>query len=138
MRQTRTIKHPSRRHALKFKLAACLRDSATDAERKLWSLLRSKQFAGLRFRRQQPIGCYIVDFYCSPAKLIIELDGEQHGEEGHARYDEIRTNWLLVHGYHVLRFSNVEFLKTPQIVLDGIAHVLDECAIPLPKPPLAV
>jgi len=121
------------RRELKQEFATRLRIDATDAERKLWSLLRSKQFGGLRFRRQQPIGPYIVDFYCSAAKLIVELDGEQHGEENHVRYDENRTRWLLAHGYRVLRYPNVEFLKTPQIALDGIAHVLDEQAIPLPK-----
>jgi len=132
------IQNPERRRDLKRVLAARLRDSATDAERKLWSVLRGHQVAGLRFRRQQPIGPYVVDFYCSAAKLIIELDGDQHGEDRHVRYDAARTQWLLARGYRVLRFPNGEFLKTPQIVLDGIAHVLEARAVPLPKPPKAV
>ena len=68
-----------RRRILKHERAHELRASATESERRLWSLLRRKQMAGLRFRRQQTIGPYIVDFYCSATKLIVELDGDQHG-----------------------------------------------------------
>jgi len=133
------IQNPERRQDLKQPLAARLRDNATDAERKLWAMLRRGHVAGLRFRRQQPIGPYVVDFYCSAAKLIIELDGDQHGEDGHVRHDEERTQWLTANGYCVLRFANGEFLKNPQIILDGIAQVFEARAVPLPKPrPYAV
>ena len=127
------VQNPERRQDLKQTLAARLRDNATDAERKLWAMLRRGQIAGLRFRRQQPIGPYVVDFYCSAAKLIIELDGDQHGSDSHALYDRTRTCWLMVRGYCVLRFANGEFLKNPQTVLDGIAHVLEGRAVPLPE-----
>lgn len=134
----RKVTDPDRRRLLKQKFAADLRNSATDAERKLWSMLRRKQFAGLRFRRQQPVGRYILDFYCSAAKLVIELDGGQHSEDRRVAYDEVRTRWLSEHGYRVLRFSNSEFLKNPEIVFDGIWDALKGCVGPLPKPPSAV
>src|SRR5437763_12667558 len=104
----------SRRGTLKRERARELRSSATEPERRLWSLLRRKQMAGLRFRRQQTIGPYIVDFYCSAAKLVVELDGDQHGADEHLRYDEARTRWLTANGCRVLRFSNTELLQEPQ------------------------
>src|ERR1700754_3728806 len=90
--------------------------------------------AGLRFRRQQPIGPYIADFYCCAAQLVIELDGSQLGEDARAAYDEARTRWLKENGYRVLRFSNHEFLRAPQSVLDGIWAAILESGIPLPEP----
>src|SRR5882672_7633366 len=104
----------ARRRMLKRERALELRSSATEPERRLWSILRRKQMAGLRFRRQQTIGPYIVDFYCSAARLVVELDGDQHGVDGHLRYDETRTRWLRANGCRVLRFSNTELLQGPQ------------------------
>jgi very-short-patch-repair endonuclease len=107
----------------------------TDGERRLWRLLRSKQVANLRFRRQQPIGPYIADFFCPAAKLIVELDGDQHATDKNAAYDAGRTCWLEERGYKVLRFTNGEVLK---------AHVLEtiwreaESRLPLPERPSAV
>ncbi|HVZ90900.1 MAG TPA: endonuclease domain-containing protein [Rhizomicrobium sp.] len=115
-----------------------LRQNATDCERKLWSLLRAKQFAGLRFRRQQPLGPYIADFYCSAAKLIVELDGSQHGTDENIAYDAARTVWLTKRGYRVLRFSNEEFLKNRDLVTDAIGRAIDDSGVPLPEPPSAV
>jgi very-short-patch-repair endonuclease len=71
-----------------------LRLVPTDAEIRLWSRLRRKQLEGFRFRRQHPLGPYVVDFFCAPAKLIVEVDGGQHADEG-----EARTNWLEARGY---------------------------------------
>jgi very-short-patch-repair endonuclease len=96
----------------------------TDAERKLWMLLRYKQLDGFRFRRQQPIGAYIADFFCASEKLVIEADGEQHGEDVNVEKDRQRTAWLSAHGYRVLRFSNREILKTPSIVIEAIYREL--------------
>jgi very-short-patch-repair endonuclease len=109
-------------HRAEFKrgFAKQLRAKLTDTERKLWALLRNKQVQGHRFRRQHPIGPYIVDFFCSAAKLIVELDGGQHGADAAIAYDAARTAWLEKRGYRVLRFDNVEFLKNPYGVLDGI------------------
>jgi very-short-patch-repair endonuclease len=127
-----------RRSQLKIGTAKRLRIDATESERKLWSILRSKQFGGLRFRRQQPLGPYIVDFYCSAAKLIIELDGNQHGIDENIAYDAARDGWLRSQGYRVLRFSNEEFLKHRDVVVEGIGRAVVESGVPLPEPPSAV
>src|SRR3954463_13318338 len=81
-----------------------LRREATEAEKRLWRSLQSAQLGGASFRRQHPIGRYIVDF-CAPAlKLIVELDGSQHAKADNAVNDEARTAWLNAQGYSVLRF----------------------------------
>src|ERR1700743_220003 len=113
-----------RRAQLKRHSARELRANATECERRLWALLRCKQFLAARFRRQQPIGLYIADFYCSAAKLIVELDGSQHGADENAAYDARRTAWLERQGYLVLRFSNEEFLKHRDAVLEGIERAV--------------
>ena len=101
-----------------------LRKNPTEAEKKLWSLLRLKQLDGYRFRRQAPIGPYIVDFFCPPALLIIEVDGGQHATEAAA--DEARTHWLQSRGYRVLRFWNNDILQNPEGVLSRLHQVLNE------------
>ena len=128
----------NRRAKWKSAAARCLRSDAAESERKLWALLRSKQFAGLRFRRQQPMGPYVVDFYCSAAKLVVELDGSQHGLDENLEYDAIRDGWLKSQGYRVLRFSNEEFLKNRDVVMTMISQVIDDGGVPLPEPPSAV
>ena len=110
-----------------------MRANATDAERILWSILRRKQFAALRFRRQQPIGPYIADFFCPAAKLIVELDGGQHGAEEVVTYDEKRTRFLESKGYRVLRFWNVEVMKDRDSVAEAIFRAGSE-PDPSPKP----
>ncbi|HWD50343.1 MAG TPA: endonuclease domain-containing protein [Rhizomicrobium sp.] len=122
-----------RRRALKRGAARKLRDEATETERKMWSLLRRRQLQELRFRRQQPIGPYIVDFFCPAAKLIVELDGGQHGEDEAVIYDLARTEWLEAQGYRVLRFWNLDFLKNPEVVLEGIWRAILESGTPLPE-----
>jgi len=113
--------------------AKLLRANATDAERILWSVLRGKQLAALRFRRQQPIGPYIVDFFCPSAKLIVELDGSQHGADKVAAYDQERSRFLGAKGYRVLRFWNVEVLKDRVSVAEAIFRAGSE-PDPSPKP----
>lgn len=81
-------------------------------------------FAGFKFRRQQPIGPYIADFVCFEARLVIELDGDQHGSEQGAAYDEARTRFLGKEGFHVLRFPNHEIHRGLDTVRDIIAHHL--------------
>src|SRR5436190_17443836 len=99
--------------------AQALRRNPTDAERKLWWLLRSLKPRGMHFRRQAPIGIYIADFVWYSGKLVIELDGSQHAEARKA-YDEQRTQWLESQGYRVLRFWNNDVLKTPRSVGEAI------------------
>ncbi|MGD0191027.1 MAG: endonuclease domain-containing protein [Rhizomicrobium sp.] len=132
MRRTSSIANPVRRSSHKIALARRLRASATDAERKLWVFLRGKQIAGFRFRRQHPIGPYIVDFYCSAAKLIVELDGSQHGEPRNVVYDANRDQWLTTRGYRVLRFANANFLREHEAVLDEIHRAILQSGAPLP------
>jgi len=96
-----------------------LRHDLTDAERKLWSLLRDNQF-GVHFRRQVPVGRYIVDFLSRKVKLIIELDGSQHYDEKGLLYDSKRDDYLRERGFVVLRFTDREFLTNSQGVLKVI------------------
>jgi very-short-patch-repair endonuclease len=100
--------------------ARTLRRQATDAEQKLWQYLRSRQLRGYKFRRQQPIGRYIVDFVCFEGKLVIELDGGQHAEKTKA--DQKRTTWLGSQGFHVQRFWDNDVLQN----LEGVAAVIGE------------
>lgn len=83
-----------------------LRKNMTEQERKLWQFLRKKSIDGLKFRRQYPIGNYIVDFICNEKKLIIEVDGGQHNEAQNIAYDKERTEFLENKGYKIIRFWN--------------------------------
>jgi len=94
----------ARRAGHKRDQAIALRSQATPFERVLWRHLRNRQLAECRFRRQQPIGPYVVDFVCLQRRVIVELDGQHHsGPDG---YDGRRDGWLRERGYVVLRFSN--------------------------------
>ena len=90
----------------------------TDAEARLWMRLRGEQIDGLRFRRQVPMGPYVVDFACFKARLVIEVDGGQHA--GRVEQDNRRTAWLIARGFRVLRFWDTEVLQETDGVLDGI------------------
>jgi very-short-patch-repair endonuclease len=103
----------------------------TDAEARLWSQLRDGQLLGTTFRRQVPIGSFIVDFCCRRPKLVVEIDGGQHAE--HVSHDEARTRMLAEHGYTVLRFWNDDVLKNTEAVLEEIArHVMQRQLVPSP------
>ncbi len=128
-------KAPSRRAELKRGFAKELRQNMTEAERRLWAQLRKKQVGQVRFRRQEPLGPYVVDFFCPAAKLIVELDGDQHGLDQAVAYDAHRTYWLEERGYKVLRFPNREVNKSH--VIDAIWHEV-ESRLPLPERPTAV
>ena len=108
-----------------------LRQNMTDAEQRLWRHLRGHRLAGQKFRRQQPLGPYVVDFVHFGAKLIIEADGGQHNaSEGDAERDA----WLRQQGFRILRFWNNEILHNPEGVLTRILDALAELAPPLPQP----
>jgi len=99
-----------------------LRNQATDTERHLWRFLRNRQIAGFRFRRQVPIGSYVVDFACIEAGLVIELDGGQHLE--HASYDDRRNQQIEERGFRVLRFWDNQVFQETQAVLETILNAL--------------
>lgn len=98
-------------------IARKLRNNLTEAEKKLWYYLKDLHHQGVKFRRQQPIGNYFVDFVCLQYKLIIKVDGGQHF---HNKNDKIRDNWLKQEGYKVLRYWNNEILENIDAVIEKI------------------
>jgi len=112
-----------------------LRNNSTDAERHLWRYLRSSQLEGAKFRRQQPIETYIVDFVSFDKRIVVELDGGQHGED--MEYDGQRDACLRRNGFDVLRFWNNEVFENIEGVLEVIRQRCLEGASPTPQPPPA-
>ena len=108
--------------------AKALRTNFTDTERLLWKYLRAKQMEGCKFRRQEPIGSYVVDFVCHEKRIVIEVDGGQHSTE--RERDNERDIWLKGQGYEVLRFWNNEVLAN----IEGVLEVIRKC---LNHPPLS-
>jgi very-short-patch-repair endonuclease len=94
-----------------------MRKNPTEAERVLWRLLRNKRFAGWKWKRQERIGSYIVDYVCYEARLIVEADGAQHIDNSH---DETRDAWLRAQGFDLLRFFNNDILASSDSVLTSI------------------
>ena len=115
-----------------LEFARQLRSKQTDTENLLWSRLRAHRLSGLKFRRQQPIGAYVVDFVCPEKKLIIELDGGQHQER--IGYDAVRDAWLKSEGYIVLRYWNNEVMGNLEGVLEDIGRVAGVFAEISPSP----
>ena len=118
-----------------------MRSTPTEAERVLWRMLRAKRLAEWKFKRQQPIGRYIVDFVCFQARLIVEADGSQHIGSS---YDGARDGWLRDQGFRILRFWNNDVLARPDSIGAAIFHALKGGEIgieptspptPLPGPP---
>jgi very-short-patch-repair endonuclease len=104
----------------KTKLARSLRRRQTDAEARLWSRLRDRRLAGMKFRRQVPCGPYIADFLCDEAMLIVELDGAGHSEDRTMAKDHDRTAYLKTLGYEVVRYWNIDIDRDIANVVDGI------------------
>jgi len=113
------------------KKARVLRSNMTRAEIILWSRLRSRKTNGFKFRRQELILDYIVDFYCNELKLIIEVDGEIHSFSEKSGYDSKRDNMLKINGYHILRLSNLEIEtkldSTINKIISFITEILSPC-----------
>ena len=101
-----------------------LRQKSTTAERRLWKQLRRNHLAGFGFRRQQPIGPYVVDFFCPSARLIIQLHGPIHKLFGAAELDAIRMEWLQARGYRILRFENDRVLEDIELVLEAVSRAV--------------
>jgi very-short-patch-repair endonuclease len=115
-------------HLLRFSREP--RRGQTNAEQRLWWLLRARQVAGAKFRRQHPFGPYVLDFLCAERGLVVELDGDQHALPREVTRDAVRTHFLRSHGLRVLRFSNHEVLRETEAVLQRIYTVLSQ----LPSP----
>jgi very-short-patch-repair endonuclease len=96
--------------------ARVLRRALTPPEARLWVCLRGRQLDGLKFRRQHPVGPYVLDFYCPEARLAVEVDGQQHGDPERSEHDRRRTAWLATQDIAVLRIA-AEDVRTN---LDGI------------------
>ena len=105
-----------------------LRKNLTDAEQALWNILRSRQVSGYKFRRQVPIGPYIVDFVCFEIRLVIEVDGGQHMER--EIYDARRTLWLEDANFRVIRFWNNQVLEDIEAVKDAIWSAVRRASFP--------
>ena len=115
-------------------LARKLRKNMTNAERLLWRHLRNRQLGGYKFRRQRPIGSYIVDFVCLEKKLVVEVDGGQHA--GQLELDAKRSGYLEDKGYRVLRFWNNEVLTETESVLTFVLSSLGRNVTPPHPGPL--
>ncbi len=102
-----------------------LRKNATDAERLLWKHLRNGQLDGLKFRRQEPIDPYIVDFVCFEKNLIVELDGGHHWKETQMQKDNERSEYLREKGFRIIRLPNNDVLDNTTGVLE---HIKEICA----------
>ena len=109
-----------------------LRRNPTEAERSLWQKLRFWQVNGYKFRRQQPLGNYIVDFVCLEKRLIVELDGGQHAEQ--SDYDAKRDTWLSEQGFTVLRIWNNDVLNNFEGVTETIVETLKDSPFLSPSP----
>ncbi len=112
--------------SLKITRARQLRKNSTDAETALWPQLRSRQLCGYRFKRQHPIGNFIVDFVCLESRLVVELDGGQHSELGD--YDALRAAYLMDRGFTVIRFWNNQVLNEMDAVKESILLAFNSVA----------
>ncbi len=98
-----------------------MRREPTDAERRLWTLLRAKRLNGAKFKRQEQIGNFIVDFVCYDARVIVEADGSHHADRAG---DCLRDEWLSSQGFRVLRFWNNQILSETNAVADAILNAV--------------
>jgi very-short-patch-repair endonuclease len=119
--------HPSTRRPATVNQARTLRRRATLTERTLWTLLRDRRLDGLKFRRQVPIGPYVLDFVCLSHRLVVEADGPFHDPA----HDALRDQWLMTQGFHILRFANRDILGAGFSVIDRILETA--CRLPLPE-----
>ncbi len=113
-----------------FNLAKILRKQQTPQEKTIWNLVRNRKIQNIKFKRQYPIGNYIVDFAAPDIKLIIELDGGQHNETQNKKYDEERTIFLSSLGFTVIRFWNNEINENIEGVYDKIYKTISELVNP--------
>ncbi|OLD50145.1 MAG: hypothetical protein AUI42_04685 [Actinobacteria bacterium 13_1_40CM_2_65_8] len=123
-----------RRDSISVDRSRKLRREQTAAEKRIWSRLRGKRFLGYKFRRQHAIGTYIVDFACLRSRLVIEIDGDSHGEDHAAELDGARTAWLQTQGLRVLRFWNHSVIEDIDSVMESVYYALECDAVPAHAP----
>ncbi|AZO09019.1 endonuclease domain-containing protein [Mesorhizobium sp. M3A.F.Ca.ET.080.04.2.1] len=116
------------------KNAKSMRHAMTDAELKLWNELRAHRLMGMSFRRQLPIGPYIVDFACAAHRIIVEVDGSQHADADHLRSDEARSAYLSASGWTILRFWNDDVIRDIDNVCQHIVIVAGLAGAEVPGP----
>jgi very-short-patch-repair endonuclease len=114
------------------KIARKLRKQQTPQEVRVWSRLRDRQFLGYKFRRQVPLGRYVVDFYCPEKKLVLEIDGGHHMQQ--QTQDQQREDLLKSQGYQILRFWNSDIEQNLEGVFEKIMQVLQSPSPPSPLP----
>ncbi len=114
---------------IQIQRARALRKNPTNAEKHLWRILRRQQLGGFRFRRQVPMGHFIVDFVCHAVKVIVEADGGGHNTPEQKAYDQERTDWLNHEGYCILRFWNNDIFCNSESVLETILNVCSRRAL---------
>jgi very-short-patch-repair endonuclease len=120
--------------------ARSLRNAATDGERALWQLLRKRQIAGHRFRRQVAVGPYIADFACLERRVVVEVDGSSHETAGRRERDIARDRWIASQRFRVLHLDDGEVLQNPEAALQRIRVFLGnssgpDCTTPTPTLP---
>jgi very-short-patch-repair endonuclease len=125
------LSDPDSRQQQKQEFARSMRKDPTPAERILWPVVRNRRLAGYRFRRQHLFGPYILDFYCSVAQLVVELDGDTH--VGREQQDRERDDYLRQNGLHILRIANGLVYEEEDEVLELIARTCAERAASNPK-----
>ena len=113
--------------------ARAMRHEPTRAEDRIWSWLRSRRFGGYKFRRQTPIGRYVVDFYCAELKLAIELDGAHHKTDWMSEYDGDRSRYLEARGIRVLRIPNELLIRDSLLVGEQIQAAIAELSLDRPS-----
>ncbi|MCX5518696.1 endonuclease domain-containing protein [Kaistia defluvii] len=106
--------------------ARTMRRNMTEAEFRLWLRLRARAVEGLKFRRQVPIGPFIVDFFCAERRLVVEIDGSQHFAEAAIAADARRTAWLEARGFRVLRLTNPDVMNNVEAVYRAIADAAEQ------------
>ena len=113
-----------------------LRQRMPEAQRRMWRLLRDRRFAGYKFRREHPLGAYVLDFYCAEAKLSLELDGSQHGWPEQHAHDQTKEAFLVSRGILTKRFWNWQVRQQPEVVKENLWRLLQEQAPHLQNVPV--
>ena len=116
-------------------LPRTLRQQPTPFEVKFWLLIHPLRQAGWHFRKQAPIGRYVVDFVCHRARLIVEIDGDSHYSEPGIARDAVRTAFLESQGYRLLRFDNLDVVESDDAVYLAVAEALDASGVTPSQPP---